>query len=110
MIKKLEIIIDQDKNINYSNMKNFVSLTRVVKKSVIKDHKLICKILKTPQITRFTRDWIKEMRIDYILTKQRNLDKLEDRLSIRNIVIMNMEEGYGDDYVVNDLAYLYTPD
>ena len=35
--------------------------------------------------------------IDYVLTKQRNLDKLEDRLSIRNIIIMNMEEGYGDD-------------
>ena len=102
--------MDPNNDINYRNIKNFVNLTREVKKSVKKDHKLICKMLKTPQITRRTRDWIKEMRnkmkiicftlrliINYVLTKQKNLEKLEDRLSLRNIVIMNMEEGYGDD-------------
>ena len=81
-----------------------------VKKLIHKKLKTICKTAKDVPLTRLTRDWIKEviyrmkairfnlrLIIYYVITKQKDLSKIEDRHSISNIIIMNIKEGYGDD-------------
>ena len=90
--------------------KKFVKHTRNVKKLTRKEFKMICKAAKDVPLTRFTKDWIKEIRykmkairfdqkliIDYVISKQLNLKKIEDRCSMRNIIIKNFNEDYGDD-------------
>ena len=72
-------------------MKNFVKYTRIIKKLTRKEFKTISKAAKNVPLTRFTRNWIKEIRykmkairfnlkllIDYVISKQLNLKKIED--------------------------------
>ena len=110
LIKKLENTIDPHNENNFSSIKNLVKQTRNVKKLTHKEFKMICKIAKDVPLTRLTRVWKKKMRyrmkairfdlrliIDYVISKQMNLKKIEDRYSIRNIIIKNINEDYGDD-------------
>ena len=110
LIKKLENTIDPRNENNFSSIKKLVKQTRNVKKLTRNEFKKICKIAKDLPLTRLTRAWKKEMRykmkairfdlrliIDYVLTEQMNLKKIEDRYLIRNLIIKNINEDYGDD-------------
>ena len=110
LVKKFENITDPHNENNFSSIKNFVMHTRNIKKLTRKEFKVISKAAKDVPLTRFTKDWIKEIRyimkairfdlkliIDYVTSKQLNLKKIEDRFKIRNIIIKNLNEDYGDD-------------
>ena len=110
MVKKFEIETDPYNENNFSSMKNSVTHTRNIKKITRKELKSISKVTKNVSLTRYTKDGIKSIRykmkairfdlkliIDYVTSKQLNLKKLEDRFIIRNIIIKNINEDYGDD-------------
>ena len=110
LVKKFENITDPHNENNFCSIKNFVKHTRNIKKLTRKKYKVISKAAKDVPLTRFTKDWIKEIRykmkairfdqkliIDYVISKQLNLKKIEDRCSMRNIIIKNFNEDYGDD-------------
>ena len=110
MVKKLEAVTDPYGEDNFSSIKNFVMYTRKIKKTTRKEYKAIAKAIKNVPLTRYTKDRIKSIRykmkairfdlrliIDYVISKQPNLKKIEDRFSIRNIIIKNFNEDYGDD-------------
>ena len=110
MVKKFEMITDPYNENNFSSIKNFVTHTRNIKKLTRKEFKATSKAAKDVSLTSCTRDCIKRIRykmkairfdlkliIDYVISKQLNLKKLEDRYTIRNIIIKNFNEDYGDD-------------
>ena len=110
LVKKFENITDPHNENNFSSIKNFVMHTRNIKKLTRKEFKAISKAAKDVPLTRFTKDWIKEIRykmkairfdlkliIEYVTSKQLNLKKIEDRYSIRNIIIKNFNVDYSDD-------------
>ena len=72
--------------------------------------KNINKIVRQKTLSKETREWIKQIKkilksiwfdlqlnIDYIRTKQMDLNNLWDRESMRNIILKNFVEKYGDD-------------
>ena len=110
IVRKFETETDPYCENNFSSTKNFVTHTRNIKKTTRKEFKAIAKATKNVPLTRYTKDRIKSIRykmkairfdlkliIDYVTSKQLNLKKIEDRLKIRNIIIKNLNEDYGDD-------------
>ena len=110
MVRKLEAETDPYSEDNFSSIKNFVTYTRNIKKTTRKEYKAIAKAIKNVPLTRYTKDRIKSIRYkmkairfdlklinDYVISKQLNLKKIEDRFRIRNIIIKNFNEDYGDD-------------
>ena len=110
LIRKLENIVDPHNENNFSCIKNFIKCTRRVKELTRKDFKLLAKAAKNVPLTKLTRNWKNRMRykmkairftlqpiVFYVTSKQLDLETIEDRYSIRNMIIKNLDDDYGDD-------------
>ena len=110
LIRKLENITDPRNENNFSSIKNFVKYTRIIKELTRREFKIIANAAKNVPLTKLTRNWKNEMRykmkairftlqpiVFYVTSKQLYLKTIEDRYTIRNMIIKNLDEDYGDD-------------
>ena len=110
LIRKLENTVDPYNENNFSGIKSFIECTRRVKDLTRKDFKLLAKAAKNVPLTELTKKWKNSMRykmkairftlqpiVFYVTSKQLDLKKIEDRIIIRDMIIRNLDEDYGDD-------------
>ena len=110
LIRKLENITDPHNENNFSCIKNFIKYTRSIKELTRREFKILAKAAKNVPLTKPTRNWKNKMRykmkeirftlqqiVFYVTSEQLNLKTIEDRFRIRNLIIKNLVEDYGDD-------------